>query len=304
MIFQTAFCIFLVAAFTACAADQPQRYFWLDSFELKDTIPKRLQTPPGFNRVQSPENSFADWLRNLPLKPGKSQVMIRHNQIKTIQESHWAAVDIDQGWRNGQQGMGAIFRLWSEYLFFQKRYQEISYIAENNCRMSYFWWCYGYRPDLRYENRYYSDKFWIKNYDHKSLVSFFPEYLKNQSAVFNLKKYRGIQGFEELKIGDIFSTGKFRERSLIVVDEAENPYTGARIFLLAQGGDPNQDLQILVNPVDHEYSPWYKINRETKKIETPEHTYYVGDVMRIWGDKDYLFYPEVWIDEYIDPISR
>jgi hypothetical protein len=42
-----------------------------------------------------------------------------------------------------------------------------------------------------------------------------------------------------------------------VVDLAENPSTGHRIMLLAQGYTPAQDVHILNNPENTALSPWF-----------------------------------------------
>ena len=45
-----------------------------------------------------------------------------------------------------------------------------------------------------------------------------------------------------------------------------------KIYLLAQGFMPAQDIHVLVNVVDTDLSPWYKVN-EKSIIHTPEYTF-------------------------------
>ena len=53
-----------------------------------------------------------------------------------------------------------------------------------------------------------------------------------------------------------------------------------KIYLLAQGFMPAQDIHVLVNVVDTDLSPWYKVN-EKSIIHTPEYTFR-SDELKMW----------------------
>ena len=55
---------------------------------------------------------------------------------------------------------------------------------------------------------------------------------------------------------------------MIVADVAVNKTTGKKIYLLAQGYMPAQDMHIVINPNSLTLSPWYEIN-DDEKIITP-----------------------------------
>jgi hypothetical protein len=63
---------------------------------------------------------------------------------------------------------------------------------------------------------------------------------------------------DDIEIGDLFLEGGFPGHAVIVVDIAENRKTGEKVFLLAQGFMPAQDIHILKNLDNSSLSPWYR----------------------------------------------
>ena len=55
-------------------SSNPAQYLWLDNFDNTQSISQRINTPDGFKRVDIPEGTFANWLRNLPLKKGNPPI--------------------------------------------------------------------------------------------------------------------------------------------------------------------------------------------------------------------------------------
>ena len=74
---------------------------------------------------------------------------------------------------------------------------------------------------------------------------------------------------EELKIGDVFIKGGSPGHAVIVVDVAVNESTGEKVFMLAQSYMPAQEIHVLVNPNDAEFSPWYSADFG-EELMTPE----------------------------------
>ncbi len=84
---------------------------------------------------------------------------------------------------------------------------------------------------------------------------------------------------EDMKIGNVFiQTGNPYGHAVIVVDMAENPYSGEKVYMLAQSYMPAQDIQILVNRKNSLYSPWYLLDENP--IETPEWRFNTNDLKR------------------------
>ena len=90
-------------------------YPWL-SAPAAGTIDGRIDVPKGFRRRDAPADSFAAWLRGLPVKPGRPQVRLFNGGLKFNQEAHHVVLEVDVGKRDRQQCADAVMRLRAEYL--------------------------------------------------------------------------------------------------------------------------------------------------------------------------------------------
>jgi hypothetical protein len=73
----------------------------------------------------------------------------------------------------------------------------------------------------------------------------------------------------QMAIGDVFIRGGSPGHAVLVVDMAEKPATGEKVFLLAQSYMPAQDIHVLKNPRGAPLSPWYPV-RFGDTLRTPE----------------------------------
>ena len=103
----------------------------LNSYDLysgpppAQNIRERIAPPRGYTWVTEPKGSFGEYLQNSPLKP-KGAKILDHNQSPiSNQHEHIAILDYDIGHKNLQQCADIIIRLRADYLWKQKRYQEI-----------------------------------------------------------------------------------------------------------------------------------------------------------------------------------
>jgi len=83
-----------------------------------------------------------------------------------------------------------------------------------------------------------------------------------------------------MKIGDVLVQGGSPGHAVIVIDMAENINTKEKIYLLAQSYMPAQSVHIIVNRNDLNISPWYKLEKESKKIITPSWLFTINDLKR------------------------
>ncbi len=77
---------------------------------------KQIPLPEGYERVALRENSFAGFLRNLPLRKDNT-VYLYNGQRKPNQSVHYAVIDISTGTKDLQQCADAIMRLRAEYFY-------------------------------------------------------------------------------------------------------------------------------------------------------------------------------------------
>lgn len=213
-----------------------------------------IPLPDGYKRTPVEQGSFAAYLRNLPIKKGAEKVYLYNGQEKRNQNAHWAIIDMDTGDKDLQQCADVTMRLWGEYLFKQKRYNDIKFNFLSDGKPRYF---KDYaKGDYSYPTfRKYME--WIFTY-------------ANTASLYHELKTVELK---DLQPGDLFIfKGVPVGHAVIVVDMAVKPETGEKMFVLVQGWMPAQDMHILKNPNDSDLSPWYSTNFGNTLV-TPEFTF-------------------------------
>lgn len=241
------------------------------------TINTRYRLPDGFQRVESLENSFAAYLQTLPLKPHGTKVKYYNGATKETTDVYAGVVDMDIGKRDLQQCADAIMRLRAEYLWAQERYEDIHFNFTNGFRVDYQKWMDGYRIKVKgNKTTWYKSKAPSNTYkDFRSYMNMIFAY----AGTLSLSKELPAVDFDNMKVGDIFIQGGSPGHAVIVVDLAVNRETGKQLFLLAQSYMPAQDIQILQNPMNEAFSPWYS-NQFFGDLITPEWRFERTDLKR------------------------
>ncbi len=241
-----------------------------------ETIEERIVTPRGFTRIEARDNTFAQYLRTLPLKSHGSKVQYYDGRTKN-QDFHAAVIDMDIGSRDLQQCADAIMRLRAEYFFKNQQYEKIHFNFTNGFRVDYTKWMQGNRIAVEGNNTY-----WVKRTDYSNTYESFRKYLDiiyTYAGTLSLEQELQQIEAEDLSIGDIIIQGGSPGHAVIVVDMAENANTGEKLFLIAQSYMPAQSIHILINPKDENLSPWYTLNFDGK-LYTPEWTFTKEDFKR------------------------
>lgn len=241
------------------------------------TIKTRFPAPEGTERLTVPENSFASYLRNLPLKPHGTQVHYFDGREKRNHYVHAAVIDLDVGDRDLQQCADAIMRLKAEYLYQKGAYDEIAFNFTNGFRAEYSKWRAGNR--IRVDG---NDVSWIPGNAGNGSYESFRQYLNMVFAyagTLSMEKEMAPVSIDSIRIGDVFIQGGSPGHAVIVADMAIDPDTKERFFLLVQSYMPAQDMHVLNNPRDKKLSPWYR-NRFQGRLVTPEWMFDAADLRR------------------------
>lgn len=244
--------------------------------EEGSTVQERILPPAGFQRIEVAENSFGNYLRNLPLKPHGSKVFYYDGREKS-RRVHEAVIDLDVGKRDLQQCADAVIRLRAEYLYHQGLYEEIHFNFTNGFSAEYYKWMEGYRIAVEGNNVR-----WISSTDFSNTYENFRKYLDlvfAYAGTLSLEKELKTVSIDNMEIGDVFIQGGSPGHCVIVVDMAINEETKEKLFLLAQSYMPAQDIHILKNPEDEEISPWYSLNFG-EVLLTPEWRFNRDDLRR------------------------
>lgn len=233
------------------------------------TIYDRFRVPEGFERIKTEEGSFGEYLRKLPLKPHGSKVKYYNGDIKPG-EVYEAVLDVDVGKRDLQQCADSIIRLRAEYLYSLGLFDKIHFNFTNGFNAEFSKWAKGYTIKVT-GNR--AD--WVYTASNSSDYGSFRKYLDlvfSYAGTLSLSKEMEKIPPEQADIGDVFIKGATPGHCVIIVDMAENKLTGKKIFLLAQGYMPAQDMHILKNETNPDGSPWYDADFG-EKLVTPEYTF-------------------------------
>lgn len=231
------------------------------------TIEERFLPPEGYLRAESPAGSFAHFLRKLPLKKDGTQVFYFDGNPKRRKDVHAAVIDLDVGSRDLQQCADAVMRLRGEYLFAKKDYDNLHFNFTNGFRAEYSKWRAGQR--IKVDGNKVN---WTGAGRTDTSYASFRKYMDMVFAyagTLSLEKELTPTTIDSIQIGDIFIQGGSPGHAIIVVDMAEHPETGDRLFMLAQSYMPAQDMHILNNPRNKQFSPWYS-NRFPGRLVTPE----------------------------------
>lgn len=241
-----------------------------------ETIETRFRTPEGFSRITAPENSFAAYLRQLPLKP-HGETVKHYDGSEKANRIHAAVVNMEIGNRDLQQCADAVMRLRGEYLFAQKDYEKIHFNFTNGFRSEYAKWRAGYRVVIDGNKTS-----WVKKTEPSGSYADFRKFMDlvfAYAGTLSLSKELLKAETSDMRTGDVFIQGGSPGHAVIVVDMAKDEKTGEKIFMLAQSYMPAQETHILLNLNNKQLSPWYSLDFGSR-LETPEWTFTENDLKR------------------------
>lgn len=233
---------------------------------LKD----RYEVPEGYERVPVEENSFGEFLRNSKLENYGEKVKYYDGRVKDKLNVYDSVFDVDIGDRDLHQCADAVMLLRAEYLYQNKRYDEISFNFVDGFNAKYSKWRKGYRINVGDNSSSY-----YKATDESNTYETFRKYMDivfAYSSTLSLDEELKSVNVEDMQIGDVFIKGGSPGHCVIVVDMVQNKKTGEKIFMLAQSYMPAQQTQLLINPNDKDLSPWYSLDFG-KELKTPEWTF-------------------------------
>ena len=277
------FLFFLIQCKLKPSADQKESSTkWNDVEKLTEnkgnTIETRFKLPNGFYRDSVGNNSFEKYLRTLPLKAAGAKVHLYNGKLKGNDYVYAAVVDMEIGNKDLQQCADAVIRLRSEYLFSQKKYNEIHFNLTNGFRVDYSKWINGYRVIVK-GNKTSWKKTAIPSNNYQAFRNYL-DFVFNYAGSLSLSKELVKTDYKNIRIGDVLIHGGSPGHAVLVVDMATNRVTREKIFLIVQSYMPAQEIQVLNNLENESISPWYKADIKKEIIETAEWQFYSNEFKR------------------------
>lgn len=246
----------------------------------QEKITDRIAPPSGYAREVCPDNSFTAYLRNLPLLPKGSKVLLYNGREKGNQAAAFAVVNMEIGNRDLQQCADAVIRLRAEYLWKNKKYEDIKFNFTSGFTAEYKKWAEGNRIKVSGNNVQWYASGKGKDYSYQTFRSYL-DIVFMYAGTASLSRELPTVPYTSLQPGDVFIKGGSPGHAVIVMDVAIHPATKKKVFLLAQSYMPAQQIHILVNPTNRSLSPWYELaETDTGKLYTPEWIFEKKDLKR------------------------
>lgn len=205
---------------------------------------------------QTDEKSWAYFLQDLPIIDGP--ILDYNGDPISNQQKHTGIINFDVGTRDLQQCADAIMRLRAEYLFKQKRFDEIGFHFVSGNFYTWADYCEGKKVmpsgnGIKIINGSKSP------YTHESLRKYL-DVVYNYASTISLAKE--LKKANDFAIGNIVIYPGSPGHCFIIIDEAKGP-DGERVFKLAEGYTPAQSIYVLSNLSEPEISPWYHLQPGT-----------------------------------------
>ena len=207
-----------------------------------------IPLPAGYSRIAL-HDSFAVWLRNFPLRKDKTVYLYNHHPTAG-KEMHYAVLDLSTGDKDLQQCADCIMRLMAEYYFSVKKYHLISFRGGDGS-------IYSFQKYLAQNNLPCT---------HNNLLHYL-NIVFSYCGTYTIESMTKKKDITSIMPGDVLVHAGSPGHAMIVMDAAVNR-DNEKIFVLAQGFMPAQDMHIVINPADGSISPWYKAVAD-KNIITP-----------------------------------
>jgi hypothetical protein len=226
-----------------------------------NTVATRFNVPAGYTRKAYDNGTFGNYLQQLPLKPAGTLTK-RYNGETKPNKVAAAVIDISVGNSDLQQCADAIMRLRAEWLFSEKRFNDISFNLTNGFNMKYSEWKKGKRLNSACNG-------WTNGGAASESHEDFLNYMKKiftYAGTLSLSKELQAKNVATLEAGDVFIKGGSPGHAVIVVDVAEG--SEGKLFMLAQSYMPAQDVHVLDHPA-RPGQPWYELG-DDDALETPE----------------------------------
>jgi len=244
-------------------------------YENGDSISTRIQVPEGYKRVVYPKGSFQEYLRNYRLKRHGAPIINYDGSTYFAQHWHDAILEIPVPSNGLQQCADALMRIRAEYLWDANRKDAIGFNFTSGHYCSWKKYAEGYRPKI-IGNKVTFHKTATPN----SSKSNFYKYLNliyTYAGTLSLHTELPKVSLKDVAVGDMLVKPGTPGHIEMIVDEIIDN-RGERLFLLAQGNTPAQNVCLLKNFEDTSISPWYRFE-ENKAIYTP--SYYFEEAMFI-----------------------
>ncbi len=223
---------------------------------------------PRSNDLAAPLDIEA-FMRSLPVKEDGAKTMYYTTSPKENQDAHCAVLNLYLDGNNLQQFASSIMRLYAEYFWTNKDYANMKFMMVNGFTLDFDRWANGERVSFNDNAAQWTAGSKVAD-DYDALNDYLAMYFAYSDKNVLLKSSDKIK-IENISVGDYFINTDSGALAM-VVDVAEDG-NGDKCFLLAAGGNPGQDIEILKNDAHENGDPWYYLSEIKDEVKTPEFTF-------------------------------
>ncbi len=263
------FTLFFLAASSAIFGQYipPDIRFILEEQE-KNALKNRYPAPEGFAMTEYDLSSFSSYLQNLQLLPEGTPIKYYDGSTRELDDQHIAVINNPIGNQNLHQCADAIMRLRAEYLWSQRKYNEIKFNFVNGFEAQYSRWIKGERIVVNGNKCY-----WKTGSEPSNTFNDLQQFLKMvyiYSGTLSLEKELIPVAIENIEVGDVFIVGGSPGHAVIVVNKAVSvTHPKDVIICLAQSYMPAQETHLLGSN-DFKEKAWFRIDLTQNEFKTPD----------------------------------
>jgi len=210
------------------------------------------------------EKSWNYFLKHLPVVEGP--VLDYRGQPVSYQDKHVGIIPYDVGRADLQQCADALMRIRAEYLFGEKRYDEIGFHFTGGQYYSWNDYCKGKKP-VPSGNGIRFIQTVARSRTHESLRNYLDIVYTYASTISLAKGLKPADGFE---VGTVVIHPGSPGHCFMIIDEKKDA-EGKKLFKLAEGYTPAQSIYVLRNLDEFEKTPWHRLTRGV--IETASYRF-------------------------------
>ncbi len=246
-------------------ASTPAWWPLIDTASPTEPLAKRYRPPTGFHRVAVGPQSFAAWLRTLPIRTDRMQVL--SYQGLPLKRPSAGIVAMEVGERDLMQCADSIIRLHAEYLWAHGRQKEAAYRFTSGDETRWQDWVSG--EQFRIEGNQ------VKRIQGAPRPSTHANYRRWLDLVFtyagtmSLARDAAAPAVESLvEAGEFYVEAGSPGHAVMVLDVVTNS-EGVRLGLLGQGFMPAEDIHVLRSPVALD-GVWFRLPEQAgEALPTP-----------------------------------
>lgn len=215
------------------------------------TVGSRFNVPAGYERVPVEKDSFAEYLRNYTLLP-YGTIPKLYDGTDNLEAPSVGV--LDQEVKNRvQQCADAIIRLYGEYQYARKDYDNIYFYFNNTPRFrcDFATWITGQRVQvIGSKAEWYLSEDATPGDTSEATFRYYLQTVQIYANTNSLKDQMRAVTPSELQVGDVFivtsgELGGGDGHAIVIVDMCVNPDTGEKLFICAEGNTPATETYIL-----------------------------------------------------------